>query len=462
MPTPGHVLGASRLRAWPPLPTRRLPPLGEGSSTSLLLLLLAACSPTSGSAPASGQGTSRAAVSTAAASATSSARRPPTPLEAPEVAHFERLPIDAAAKAKSALAAFLDASATDMRAYHSLRRAVSSADPFFRTRRAEAEALFGPEGDPTAGPLGRLDTAVFTSDRQAIDKEAAAVKQALSALAASFEKDRVRLPLVASMLPRAAYSLGAILAGAKPGVALSPRGLLADAQGHLDAIEQMIAFNNQYVSPNPEYGPAVTRAQERIGALRKAFTTAESAGELTGTASLVVQTGHLGAELRALLGPSSDLWVPPPPAVSAAARPSPGGLAEPTSVLTLPRSSWSSQAPIDRFARGDEKALTPEDRLGFDVAAGKGRCFTCHVPPHFGGDAAAPATPSLRNIDRTAPYFHDGALPSLEAVVDFYDKGGDATAAHPRVRKLDLSAAEKKALLRFLRAALAEPAKPPR
>ncbi len=429
----------------------------------MLLLLLAACSPTSGSAPAGGQGTSRAAVSTATASGTASARRPPTPLEAPEVAHFERIPIDAAAKAKSALAAFLDASATDMRAYHSLRRAVSAGDPFFRARRAEAEALFGPEADPTAGPLGRLDTAVVTADRQAIDKEAAAVKQALSALAASFEKDRVRLPLVASMLPRAAYSLGAILAGAKPGVALSPRGLLADAQGHLDAIEQMIAFNNQYVSPNPEYGPAVTRAQERISALRKALTAAESAGALTGTASLVVQTGHLGAEPALLLGPSSDLWVPPPPAVPP--RPGPLPVASPSpraSSRCLAPTAWSSQAPIDRFARGDEKALTPEDRLGFDVAAGKGRCFTCHVPPLFGGDGAAPATPSLRNIDRTAPYFHDGAFPTLESVVDFYDKGGDASAGHPRVRKLDLSAAEKKALLRFLRAALAEPPKLPR
>ena len=32
-------------------------------------------------------------------------------------------------------------------------------------------------------------------------------------------------------------------------------------------------------------------------------------------------------------------------------------------------------------------------------------------------------TPSLRNIELTAPYMHDGRLPTLRAVVDHYDRG---------------------------------------
>src|SRR5262249_44888000 len=50
--------------------------------------------------------------------------------------------------------------------------------------------------------------------------------------------------------------------------------------------------------------------------------------------------------------------------------------------------TWSlapANSPIDRFARGDENALSAEDRRGFDVFAGKGRCSRCHVPPLFGG-----------------------------------------------------------------------------
>ena len=80
-------------------------------------------------------------------------------------------------------------------------------------------------------------------------------------------------------------------------------------------------------------------------------------------------------------------------------------------------------------------------------------------------DASAFKTPTLRNVDRTAPYFHNGAFPTLESVGDFYDKGGGrglglaVPAQDPEVRKLDLTAAEKKALLRFLRVALADPAK---
>jgi cytochrome c peroxidase len=32
--------------------------------------------------------------------------------------------------------------------------------------------------------------------------------------------------------------------------------------------------------------------------------------------------------------------------------------------------------------------------------------------------------PTLRNVALTAPYMHDGSLPTLAAVVDFYRRGG--------------------------------------
>jgi len=62
-------------------------------------------------------------------------------------------------------------------------------------------------------------------------------------------------------------------------------------------------------------------------------------------------------------------------------------------------------------------------------------------------------TPGLRNASVTAPYMHDGSLPTLEAVVEFYDQGG---FEHPRqderIRPLGLSDADKADLVAFLEA----------
>lgn len=148
------------------------------------------------------------------------------------------------------------------------------------------------------------------------------------------------------------------------------------------------------------------------------------------------------------------------------------------------------RAPIDRFATGEDAALSPDMRAGLDVFAGKGRCARCHVPPVFGGsrppDFTAPVfavlgvptapgatsvdadrgrdgafrTPTVRDVSRTAPYFHHGRYATLEQVVDFYDRGGgrgvglDVPNLDPEVRPLHLSAEDKRVLLVFLRDAL--------
>jgi cytochrome c peroxidase len=157
------------------------------------------------------------------------------------------------------------------------------------------------------------------------------------------------------------------------------------------------------------------------------------------------------------------------------------------------------RAPIDRFGRGEAGALGDDARAGLDVFAGKGRCARCHVPPVFGGsrppdftapvfsvvgvpaqpgghaldadpgrggvthrpeDAHAFKVPSLRNVGRTAPYFHHGRYATLEEVVDLYDRGGgrgiglEVPNQDPEVRPLHLSAEEKRVLVVFLRDAL--------
>jgi cytochrome c peroxidase len=140
----------------------------------------------------------------------------------------------------------------------------------------------------------------------------------------------------------------------------------------------------------------------------------------------------------------------------------------------------SGDAPFDRWAAGDTLAISAEARRGRRLFDGRARCSVCHRGPNFTDEqfhntgiawrAGAPAdsgrfavtrrerdigafkTPTLREIARTAPYMHDGSIADLEAVIDFYDRGGTANPhLAPELEPLGLSAEEKQALLAFLR-----------
>jgi cytochrome c peroxidase len=64
--------------------------------------------------------------------------------------------------------------------------------------------------------------------------------------------------------------------------------------------------------------------------------------------------------------------------------------------------------------------------------------------------------PSVRNVELTGPYFHNGGKATLEQVVDFYSRGGDFHEANidnldPRIENLAFSATEKANLVAFLK-----------
>src|SRR6266446_8201591 len=64
--------------------------------------------------------------------------------------------------------------------------------------------------------------------------------------------------------------------------------------------------------------------------------------------------------------------------------------------------------------------------------------------------------PSVRNVELTGPYFHNGGKATLEQVVDFYSRGGDFHEANidnldPRITDLGLSATDKANLVAFLK-----------
>ncbi|MBI4422002.1 MAG: hypothetical protein HY560_14350 [Gemmatimonadetes bacterium] len=67
-------------------------------------------------------------------------------------------------------------------------------------------------------------------------------------------------------------------------------------------------------------------------------------------------------------------------------------------------------------------------------------------------DMGAFKTPTLRDLELTAPYMHDGSLATLQEVVDFYDRGGRPNLhLDSAVRPLHLTPGEKAVLVAFLR-----------
>jgi cytochrome c peroxidase len=170
-------------------------------------------------------------------------------------------------------------------------------------------------------------------------------------------------------------------------------------------------------------------------------------------------------------------------------------------IAAFERTLVSRNAPLDRFLAGDEKALSPAARAGYEIFVGKGRCNACHaggnladdgfhalnVPesPEFERDPRVAATrrfvakvsgyedfrnlaedpgrflvtkeqrdwkafrtPTLREIARTAPYMHNGIFATLEEVIAFVDRGGGE--GNGALKPLGLTGEEKAALKAFL------------
>lgn len=147
------------------------------------------------------------------------------------------------------------------------------------------------------------------------------------------------------------------------------------------------------------------------------------------------------------------------------------------SLATFVRGITLGDAPYDRFVAGEHDALTPQQRHGLWLFESRAKCWQCHTPPLFTdegfhntgvgaergleraraaitGDAADTGrfrTPTLRGLRLTAPYMHDGSITTLADVVAFYARGGGANEhLDARMQRLELSAADQRALVAFL------------
>ena len=68
-------------------------------------------------------------------------------------------------------------------------------------------------------------------------------------------------------------------------------------------------------------------------------------------------------------------------------------------------------------------------------------------------DRGAFKTPTLRNVELSAPYMHDGGLKTLEEVVEIYAKGGHPNAhLSEKIKKLELTDQDKADLVAFMKA----------
>jgi cytochrome c peroxidase len=81
-------------------------------------------------------------------------------------------------------------------------------------------------------------------------------------------------------------------------------------------------------------------------------------------------------------------------------------------------------------------------------------------PPVVTSLKGAWRTPTLRNVELTAPYMHNGSIATLAEVVEHYDQGGSPQAPgalNARIKPLFLTAREKAALVAFMKALTSAP-----
>lgn len=115
------------------------------------------------------------------------------------------------------------------------------------------------------------------------------------------------------------------------------------------------------------------------------------------------------------------------------------------------RASMLDEAPQRRVRISRDEVVSVDARLIAQVAEPVPDDLGLYEVTEDPDDRWKYRTPSLRNVTLTAPYMHDGSLATLRDVVDYYDSGGvPHDLLDPRIRRLELSEAEKEDLVSFL------------
>jgi len=121
-------------------------------------------------------------------------------------------------------------------------------------------------------------------------------------------------------------------------------------------------------------------------------------------------------------------------------------------IASFERTVVSTESAFDRYAKGDQKAMSKEAKEGFALFKGKAKCTACHDGFNFTDGSfhniglndgelqgkelgrynvkaraawyGVMKTPTLRDITKSAPYFHDGSVKTLEEATAICSSGG--------------------------------------
>ncbi len=156
-------------------------------------------------------------------------------------------------------------------------------------------------------------------------------------------------------------------------------------------------------------------------------------------------------------------------------------------IASYERTLICKDTAYDKYAAGDAKALNEQQQKGLAIFLGKAQCNACHAPPFFSNAMGTPdgiyfnvgigtkgvaedkvdvgrmkiskrkeewaafKIPSLRNVSKSAPYFHDGSVKTLAEAVKLMASGGHANKNRtPLMTDRKLSADELAAVVAFL------------
>lgn len=120
-------------------------------------------------------------------------------------------------------------------------------------------------------------------------------------------------------------------------------------------------------------------------------------------------------------------------------------------IATYERSLVTQHTRFDEFVSGTAEAFSDSEVRGLHLFRTKAKCINCHNTPYFSDqkfhnlgmtnyglvtedlgrynvtfrneDVGKFKTPTLREVSRTAPYFHQGLVRSLDDLVRIYDRG---------------------------------------
>jgi cytochrome c peroxidase len=149
------------------------------------------------------------------------------------------------------------------------------------------------------------------------------------------------------------------------------------------------------------------------------------------------------------------------------------------------RTIVSGESSFDRYVNGDKRALNEQQKRGLILFVSKAACSQCHSGPSFSDssfhnlglpqagplkedlgryevtksskDKGAFKVPGLRSVEMSPPYMHTGAFNTLDEVVEFYNQGGGSGPnKSEKILKLNLTDAEKKDLVAFLKSLTGE------